>query len=295
VNWGTLVPPHNLIANPFTILSAGGQSITVSKTIADDFATLEQTPPTTPAGGYLFSGNFAPGDIVLDTTDSGSHLNPITLNFGATPVATGGAQIATVYGSFTAKVEAFDARGKSLASFTETGNSTKAADNSAIFIGISSTSANIYEISLSVTKAASSLGRGVVDINQFDFRTSPLAAAPAVGSSTLAPGLASAAPGTLTVTTTADSSSLTLTASNITDEIPSTSNSPLTQQVTFSYDDSSGNQVTLGTVGVSSPGTWTLTSPTAFGLTAGTYKLFAVADDSYGIFGDPFALNLSVQ
>jgi hypothetical protein len=118
-----------------------------------------------------------PGDIVLTTTDSSSQVNPISLSFGATSVSAGGAQIATIYGAFTAKVQAFDANGKSLASFTETGNCTNSADNSAIFIGISSSSANIHEIALSVTKASYNLGKGDVTINKFDFRTSPLAAA----------------------------------------------------------------------------------------------------------------------
>jgi hypothetical protein len=59
--------------------------------------------------------------------------------------------------------------------------------------------------------------------------------------------------------------------------------------------DSSGNQVSLGTVTQSSGGVWTLTSANAFGLTLGTYTLYAQAQDSYGVFGDPVALSLQVQ
>jgi hypothetical protein len=188
VDWATLGPPGTTTANPFTILSAGGDSITVSKAITDGFQTYEQAPPTTPTV-YSRYFNFAPGDIVLITTDVGSKVNPVTLNFGSTPVAAGGAQIATTNGAFTAEVEAFDARGKSLASFTENGNSAGTADNSAIFLGLSSTSANIYEIALSITKVTVIGGfnaRESVYINKFDFRTSPLAAvtsaaAPAAG------------------------------------------------------------------------------------------------------------------
>jgi hypothetical protein len=66
-------------------------------------------------------------------------------------------------------------------------------------------------------------------------------------------------------------------------------------QVAFYYFDSSGNQVTLGTVTVSSAGSWTLTSATAFGLPAGTYTIYAQAEDSYGVFGDPVAITLTVQ
>jgi hypothetical protein len=32
-----------------------------------------------------------------------------------------------------------------------------------------------------------------------------------------------------------------------------------------------------------------------FSLTSGTYTLFAQAEDSYGVFSDPFALTLTVQ
>ena len=44
----------------------------------------------------------------------------------------------------------------------------------------------------------------------------------------------------------------------------------------------------------STGGAWTLTSGTAFGLTSGTYTLYAQAEDSYGIFGDAVALTLQV-
>jgi uncharacterized delta-60 repeat protein len=84
---------------------------------------------------------------------------------------------------------------------------------------------------------------------------------------------------------------LTLTASTIVDL---TAGATITQ-VAFYYFDSTGNKVTLGTVTVSSAGSWTLNSATAFGLPAGTYTIYAQAEDSYGIFGDPFALTLTVQ
>jgi uncharacterized delta-60 repeat protein len=82
----------------------------------------------------------------------------------------------------------------------------------------------------------------------------------------------------------------TLTASNITDGNP---NSTITQ-VAFYYYDSSSNQVTLGYATQTSPGVWALTSSSAFGLTAGSYTIYAEAD-SYGVFGDSLALTLTVQ
>jgi uncharacterized delta-60 repeat protein len=85
--------------------------------------------------------------------------------------------------------------------------------------------------------------------------------------------------------------SLTLTASNFEDF---TAGASITQ-VTFYYYNGTGTKVTLGTVTVSSSGAWTLNSKNAFGLLAGTYTIYAQADDTYGIFGDPFAITLTVQ
>jgi uncharacterized delta-60 repeat protein len=89
-------------------------------------------------------------------------------------------------------------------------------------------------------------------------------------------------------------SSLTLMASNVSDEITSSSNA-VTEQVSFYYLDGRGNKVTLGTSPVSSAGPWALTSATAFGLAPGTYTIYAQADDNYGILGDPVSLTLTVQ
>jgi Beta-propeller repeat len=56
-----------------------------------------------------------------------------------------------------------------------------------------------------------------------------------------------------------------------------------------------GTDTFLGDATQSNPGIWTLTNSSAFGLTAGTYRLFARAEDSNGVFGDPVALTLTVQ
>jgi uncharacterized delta-60 repeat protein len=91
--------------------------------------------------------------------------------------------------------------------------------------------------------------------------------------------------------------SVTLTASNITDGNPGVS----ITQVTFYLDSNNdgkletGSDTLLGYATQTSPGVWTLTNASAFGLTAGTYKLFAQAEDSDGVFGDPIPLTLTVQ
>jgi uncharacterized delta-60 repeat protein len=84
-------------------------------------------------------------------------------------------------------------------------------------------------------------------------------------------------------------SNLTLTAINIADEIPSAT----ITQVTFYYVDSSGTKQVLGNGTQTSPGVWTLTF--TVNLVSGTYTVYAQAEDSYGVFGDPFAITLTVQ
>jgi uncharacterized delta-60 repeat protein len=79
-------------------------------------------------------------------------------------------------------------------------------------------------------------------------------------------------------------SNVTLTASNITD---GNAGSTITQ-VAFYL-----NGTLLG-YGTQASGVWTFTFSTS-GLSTGSYTLTAQAEDSYGVFGDPFALTLNVQ
>jgi uncharacterized delta-60 repeat protein len=92
-------------------------------------------------------------------------------------------------------------------------------------------------------------------------------------------------------------SSVTVTASNITDANP---NVTITQVAIYldSNNDGTlepGTDQLLGYATQTSPGVWTLTNSSVFGLTAGTYTLFAQAEDSDGVLGDPIALTLTVQ
>src|SRR5262249_22549654 len=120
-------------------------------------------------------------------------------------------------------------------------------------------------------------GTALVSSN-YDFALARfLAAGPQISSFTASPNPVTAG------------SSVTLTASNITDEIPSAS----ITQVAFYYMDTSGNQQLLGYGTQTSPGVWTFTF--TVNLTSATYTLFAQAEDSYGIFGDPVAITLSVN
>jgi uncharacterized delta-60 repeat protein len=90
-------------------------------------------------------------------------------------------------------------------------------------------------------------------------------------------------------------SNLTLTASNLTDANTSSS----ITQVAFYVDSSTGNgkldtsDTLLGYATQTSPGVWTFTF--TVNLTAGTYTLFAQAEDSLGIFSYTDTLTLTVQ
>jgi uncharacterized delta-60 repeat protein len=83
-------------------------------------------------------------------------------------------------------------------------------------------------------------------------------------------------------------SSLTLTASNITDADPGAT----VTQVAF-YAQVNGSNTLLGYGTQTSPGVWTFNYTVT--LAPGTYTLFAQAEDSYGVFGDLAALTLTVQ
>jgi uncharacterized delta-60 repeat protein len=92
-------------------------------------------------------------------------------------------------------------------------------------------------------------------------------------------------------------SSVTLTASNITDGNPNVSITQVAIYLDSNHDGTlePGTDQLLGYATQTSPGVWTLTNSSAFGLTAGTYKLFAQAEDSDGVYSDPVALTLTVQ
>ncbi len=166
IDWGALGSNGTVVPQPFTILSNGGGSIGVSKTLSSDFQRIDQS-----AG---WSGNFAPGDRLLWTNNFNSNsINQVLLDFPGGGIFAGGAQIqADFFGAFTARIEAFDAVGNLLGFFTEDGSSTAAGDNSAIFIGITDT-VPFDKLGFSITSAT----RSIADfaINQVDFATTQTA------------------------------------------------------------------------------------------------------------------------
>jgi hypothetical protein len=166
IDWGVLGPPLTTIATPFAVTSPGGVGLTVSK----PGGFFERRDENNTAGGWF--GNFAIGDRLLWTfTDGG----PITLTF-STPISAGGAQIQSeFFGDFIAKIEAFDPSGMSLGSFTVPGVSTSDEDNSAIFIGVASDTADIARLVFSLASAPPLNPPNDFAINEFDFRVGPAA------------------------------------------------------------------------------------------------------------------------
>jgi len=120
----------------------------------------------------------------------------------------------------------------------------------------------------------------------------PISVKPQLGPLT-ASGILAAGPQigsfTASLNPVAAGSSVTVTASNITDEIPSAT----ITQVAFYYIDTSGIQQLLGYGAQTSTGVWTLTF--TVNLPSTSYALLAQAEDSYSVFGDPVAITLTVS
>ena len=148
IDWGALGPEPNTVSQPFTIAvpNVSGLSVTVSQS-AGNFQRVDQSS--------LWLGNFAAGEKLLSTSVIGGigATGPVSFVFNS-PVQGVGAQIqALAYGSFTASIEAFNSSNASLGSFMLAGNSTAAANDSAIFIGILSNALDISRVVFGVPDA----------------------------------------------------------------------------------------------------------------------------------------------
>lgn len=124
------------LPSPQTVSSADGVVVTVSS------AGGRLTPVVQ---GDFWKGNFTPGEAILWDGDFGPD---ITLTFTA-PVDAAGATIqATFLGAFTAQVTV-----NGTETFTENGDSTRANDGSAIFIGWSGGPITTLEFELTSAQA----------------------------------------------------------------------------------------------------------------------------------------------
>jgi hypothetical protein len=139
-DWGILGPHGTTVSNP---ANDPGNKIIISQA-SGSFQRVDQ--------GTDWGGNFADGAHLLWTGGSGGPLTIQGKDKGSGQgVSALGAQIqADSFGAFTAHLEAFDGLGNSLGSVTESGVSSDAGDNSAIFIGVKSTSFNIQKVTFSI-------------------------------------------------------------------------------------------------------------------------------------------------
>jgi hypothetical protein len=134
IDWSSVGVSNTVVSNPFNTLTNNGLGVSGSMP-AGQFERRDQ--------GSTWSGNFASGDRVLWTQ---LNTGPLVLEF-LNPVIGAGTQIqADYFGSFTGSIEAFDSANSSLGLFSLPGVSDGSADNSAIFLGLRSDTANIKKI-----------------------------------------------------------------------------------------------------------------------------------------------------
>jgi len=163
VDWGQFgVEGTNVPSG--SIATSNSTAITATVTNAFGFSRYDQ--------GSGWTGNFAPGDRLLysqnasDTTYVGG---PVTIDF-STGLFGAGAQIQrNYYGGFVGSIEAFDSTNTFLGFFTLTGVSNGKADNSAIFLGVMDTTADIFRIVFNVTSLDTY--PAAFSINQLDLKT----------------------------------------------------------------------------------------------------------------------------
>jgi hypothetical protein len=169
IDWGQLGPAGTIgtiVSNPTTVTSANALSIGVSMP-AGSFQRFDQ--------GGNWNGNFAPGDKLLYTK---INPGPLTLSF-LTGISGGGAQIQeSVFGAFTAEISAFDVNDVLLGTFSENGVSDSNGNNSAIFIGLLSSAADIYKLAFDITAFNV---RDDFAINLVSLATTPSTAVPEPG------------------------------------------------------------------------------------------------------------------
>lgn len=166
VDWGVLGSPFTTVSNPFSITSFGGLNLEVSQ----PFGSFERRNQSDPFFGNFettgWGGNFTPGDRLIWTQNN---PGPLTIDFNS-PVLGAGAQIQrNVFGNFLGTIEAFDSGGISLGGFSLQGLSNDNGDNSAIFIGLLSNTANIDKLVFSVDSGSQDFA-----INQLDIVTKPV-------------------------------------------------------------------------------------------------------------------------
>jgi hypothetical protein len=169
VNWGQFGISYTNVAQSSTFTSNNGLTGQISTSDSSQMQIRQQE------NGW--SGNFTQGDYALWAQTPGGYLN-IAFN---NPVSAAGANImSNPYGSFNATITAYDSSNNQLGTFTEAGDSNGNNDGSAIFLGVSSTMANISKITYTTDTSTNSSFPGFA-INQLGIRQNPSTAVPEPG------------------------------------------------------------------------------------------------------------------
>ena len=140
IDWATVEANNAQLSNPFGITASNGAAFRVSKTSEGPFRRLTQ--------GAGWFGNFAPGDAVLNHADSDGPVFITMAEAGGVCSALGAQIMPNQHGPFTATLRAFDGNGTLLGTATFNGTGNDSADNSAIFVGVSSDAENIHAVSI---------------------------------------------------------------------------------------------------------------------------------------------------
>jgi hypothetical protein len=179
-DWSQLGPDYTFLSGPQNVVSADGNTGTVGAPV-NQFVLFTQ--------GASWFGNFTTGTALLFNDDVGPNI-PFTL---ANPVSGIGAYIqGGDQGPFVAQITAFGINGNLLGSVTENGVSVgnDQAVGTAIFIGLTDTTADISEIEFSLLSEDGSNSIALGPIETSDVSAVPLPAAlPLFGSVLLGLGV----------------------------------------------------------------------------------------------------------
>jgi hypothetical protein len=174
VNWEKLGSPGDLVTlPPRTVSSYNGLNTTVSSSGLGGVIQLRQQDIVGELYAYPtgWQGNFEPDDYVLYNFGNGGDIS-ITFATGIYGV---GAQVQANYlGHFQGTIAAFGEHMEPLFSYTFSGDSTEAKDNSAVFAGIRSSDPDIYTVSFITTTPVPAIPGFGFGINQLTLLTTPV-------------------------------------------------------------------------------------------------------------------------
>jgi hypothetical protein len=138
IDWAQLGPQSTPVFGPASVTSALG----VGATVTDADGRMQRIDQSS---GW--AGNFAPGDALLWTLTAG----PLSIGFSQDLSAVGAQVQANAFGTFSAIISVYDAADALLETHTVPALSSDAADNSAIFLGISRLTGDIRRVDFDVT------------------------------------------------------------------------------------------------------------------------------------------------